>query len=183
MNKAINKDIMSWELFPEYDIIWCDPPWEQKMVKYFETIMEKDGYLKPCNTIQDIIGKLAELASLDKPIFIEYSIKGFELVVDIMCNHGHRFCNNVYSTQENGNPYFILVFNSETYSPDGSKQGFKIIDFACKDLKFNIVFDPFAGIGKTAKTFIKNGKTYIGSEINPIRYSKLKKILQWEEQQ
>lgn len=173
---------MSWDKFPNYDIIWTDPPWEQKMVNYFETIMFKAGYQRPNNSLESIIGHLGKLANPEKPIFIEYSIKGFELIVDIMSDYGHNFCNNVYSKQENGNPYFILVFNSENFSPDGSRQGFKIIDATCQYLNFNVVFDPFAGIGKTAKSFIKNGKTYIGSEINPERFNKLKQVI-WEEQQ
>lgn len=178
--EVYNKDIMSWDKFPEYDIIWCDPPWEQKMVKYFETMMFKNGQEKPNNTIEKIIKRLAFLSSIDKPIFIEYSIKGFELIVDIMSEYGHNFCENVYSIQENGNPYFILVFNSENYSPYGSKKGFEIINQTCKDLNFKTVFDPFAGIGKTAKHFIKNDKIYIGSEINKERFNKLKKVI-WQE--
>lgn len=170
---------MDFNEFPEYDIIWCDPPWEQKMVSYFETLMFKNGYKKPHNTIEKIIGQLALLANKHKPVFIEYSIKGFELIVDIMTKQGHSFCNNVYSLQENGNPYFILVFNCEHYSPNGSKQGFNIIDSLCKEFAFNIVFDPFAGIGKIANRFLKNGKNYIGSEINPLRFNKLQKV--WQE--
>lgn len=181
MNQAFNKDIMDWEKLPEYDIIWCDPPWEQKMVKFFETMMFKSGQKKPLNTIENIILKLAILSKKNKPIFIEYSIKGYELIVTIMTQNGHIFCEKVCSFQENGNPYLVLVFNSENYSPDGSKKGFEIINQTCKDLSFDVVFDPFAGIGKTAKSFLKNNKTYIGSEINKDRFEKLKKVL-WQEQ-
>ena len=181
-SQVFNKDIMSFDKFPEYDIIWCDPPWENKMVKFFETMMLKQGQTKPNNTIENIIEKLAILSDKSKPVFIEYSIKGFDLVVEIMQNHGHNFCNNVYSKQENGKPYFILVFNSEDFSPDGKEVGFKIITQTCKKLKFQTVLDPFAGIGKTAKAFIKNDKTYIGSEINIERFNKLKKVV-WQEQQ
>ena len=181
MNQFYNKDIMDWEKFPEYDVIWCDPPWEQKMVKFFETMMLKNGQQKPQNTIENIISKLADLSIKDKPIFIEYSVKGFELIIELMTLKGHRFCEKVCSFQENGNPYLILVFNSEEYSPDGTKKGFEIINQTCKDLSFKVVFDPFAGIGKTAKAFVKNGKTYIGSEINKERFNKLKKVL-WQEQ-
>ncbi len=182
MNKAFNKDIMSWDKFPEYDIIWCDPPWENKMVKFFETMMFKSGQRKPNNSIEDIIEKLAVLAHKNKPVFIEYSLKGSDDIIAIMINAGHLFYSKVESLQENGNPYCILVFNSIDFEPDGSKQGFKIIDFTCQNFNFDIVFDPFAGIGKTAKTFIKNGKSYIGSEINTERFNKLYKVL-WEEQQ
>lgn len=182
MNKAYNKDIMSWKIFPEYDIIWCDPPWEQKMVKYFETLMVKDGLQKPNNTIFCMIEKLAQLSNKKKPIFIEYSIKGSDLIIEIMCKYGHVFYNKVLSTQENGKRYLILVFNSDGYCPDGNNKGYKIINSLCIDISFKVVFDPFAGIGKTAVSFIRNDKIYIGSEINPIRFNKLQKVL-WDEQQ
>lgn len=171
---------MDWNAFPDYDIIWCDPPWNQKMVNYFESILLKDGQQKPGNSIECIIDKLGELSSVEKPLFIEYSTKGFEFIIKTITNRGHVFSNNVFSTQENGNPYVILVFNSADYSPAGDKRGFKIIDDVCDNLKFNIVFDPFAGIGRTAKAFTRNGKTYIGSEINTQRFNKLKKVI-WDE--
>ena len=172
---------MEWEIFPEYDIIWTDPPWEQKMVNFFETMMFKTGQPKPMNSSDGIIKQLAMLAHLNRPVFIEYSLNGSETVIEIMVKAGHLFCNKVLSTQENGKPYCILVFNSIDFEPDGQKQGFKIIDFTCEHLNFNTVFDPFAGIGKTAKSFIKHGKTYIGSEINTARFDKLKNII-WPEQ-
>ena len=181
MSKAINKDIMSWDKFPDYDIIWCDPPWEQKMVKYFETMMYKSGQQKPNNNIEQIIKKLADLSSKEKPIFIEYSINGSELIASIMQSSGHVLNNITNSTQENNMPYCILSFNT-TNCLDGSNKGFSIIDYACQNIDFNVVFDPFAGVGKTAKSFIKNGKTYIGSEINVVRFNKLSKVI-WHAQQ
>ncbi len=168
---------MDWNVFPEYDIIWCDPPWQQKMVNYFETMMVKTGQKKPNNTIVEIIGKLASLASRDKPIFIEYSIKGSYEVMEIMDLKGHFFNTIVFSLQENLNPYCILVFNCIDFKPNGDMQGFKIIEDTCDNLNFTTVFDPFAGIGKTAKAFIKKGKIYIGSEINTERFNKLKKVV------
>lgn len=182
MNRAYNKDIMSWKRFPEYDIIWCDPPWEQKMVNYFETLMAKDGFRKPNNTIFCMMEKLALLSNIKKPIFIEYSIKGSDLIIEIMCKYGHVFYKKVFSVQENGKKYLILVFNTDGYSPNGTNTGFKIIDSLCMEISFNVVFDPFAGIGKTAKSFIRNNKVYIGSEINPTRFNKLQRVL-WDEQQ
>lgn len=176
-----NKDIMDWNVFPKYDIIWCDPPWNDRMVKFFETMMLKKGYKKPNNTIIDIITKLSELSDINKPIFIEYSVKGSELVIDLMCQNGHVFTKKITSTQSNGKPYLILVFNTD-FTPNGNCIGFDIIKDVCNRFSFNTVFDPFAGIGKTANAFIKCNKTYIGSEINPYRFEKLKKVT-WQEQQ
>ena len=177
-----NKDIMDWDEFPTYDIIWCDPPWEQKMVNFFETMMVKKGQSKPNNTIEEIFYQLGKLAHKNKPLFIEYSLKGSDNVINIMKMNGHLFCGKIISIQENNNPYCILVFNTNDYLPNGSNQGFKIIEQTCKDFNFNVVFDPFAGIGKTAKAFLRNGKKYIGSEINTYRFNKLKEVV-WHEQQ
>ena len=94
---------------------------------------------------------------------------------------GHVLNNITNSTQENNMPYCILSFNT-THCLDGSKRGFSVIESVCKSLAFNVVFDPFAGVGKTAKSFIKNGKTYIGSEINVLRFNKLSKAI-WHAQQ
>lgn len=182
MNKAYCKDIMHWEEFPKYDIIWCDPPWGQSMVKYFETLMAKEYLIRPNHTIEDIIDKLASLAIIGKPVFIEYSIKDHDMIVLTMKKYGHIFDGITYTTQENGKPYCILCFNTYGYFPLGKYKGFEIINHVCDTFRFNSVFDPFAGIGKTAKYFIKNGKQYIGSEINPSRFKKLQKIL-WDAQQ
>ena len=76
-----NKDIMDWNEFPAYDMIWCDPPWEQRMVKYFETVMKRDSGREASNTITNIINKLGSLASTEKLIVVEYGIKGHELVI------------------------------------------------------------------------------------------------------
>jgi hypothetical protein len=182
MSKIFCKDIMDWKIFPEYDIIWCDPPWEQKMVNYFETMLHKSGYQKPNHTIHQIISQFAKLSCINKPVFIEYSVKGYLLVLDIMIKHGHVHTSTIHSKQENGNPYVIIVFNYLGRMPNGNMQGFKIIDSLCTILSFTTIFDPFAGLGKTAKRFIKNQKNYIGSEINPQRFNQLKKIV-WGEQQ
>lgn len=182
MSKAFCMDILDWDEFPNYDIIWCDPPWEQKMVNYFETMMQKNGYKKPNNYIDKIIEHLAKLSCINKPIFIEYSVKGYFRVLDIMIKHKHSHFETIYSKQENGKPYVILVFNYFGTLPDGNMHGFKIIDSLCSILNFTTIFDPFAGLGKTAKKFISNNKNYIGSEINPHRFIKLKKAI-WDAQQ
>lgn len=178
---VFNKDIMSFDSFPKYDIIWCDPPWKNKMVKFFETMMFKKGFKRPNNNIEEIIKKLALLSDVNKPIFIEYSINGSDLVIDLMKKYNHKFNAKIKSTQSNGKPYLILVFNTN-FKPNGKCIGFDIINDNCNRFQLKKVFDPFAGIGKTAQVFIKNNKIYIGSEINPYRFEKLKKIT-WQEQQ
>mgnify|MGYP003631499596 FL=1 len=170
-----NKDIMDWNEFPAYDMIWCDPPWEQRMVKYFETVMRRDSGREASNTITNIINKLGSLASTEKLIVVEYGIKGHELVIRLMEEKGHRFISKHERTYDK-RPFLVLVFNREIEMYDTKNESELITKtlLGLKDIK--TVFDPFAGIGFTAKAVRKAGIKYIGSEINPARFEKLKKV-------
>jgi len=126
--------------------------------------------------IENLISKLATCTPSRIPVFIEYSVKGHELVIEIMQTRGGHFFNQaVMSTQANGNPFMILSFNN-TYNFPGTMKGFQNIRHAIDVFKPQVIFDPFAGIGQTAKMVISCGVTYIGSEVNPARYSQLKKV-------
>ena len=174
MQRNYNRDILEWKQFPpEYDMIWCDPPWEQRMVKYFETIMKKEsGVEKPENTIEDILAKLAKLADPKKLLIIEYSVKGMELVRSTMQRYGHKLHRTHGRTQSNGKPFVVMVFNQAV--PISPEKGFKCVTETLNSLPdVKTVFDPFAGIGLTAKAVQAAGKIYIGSEINPARFEKL----------
>jgi len=174
MTKNYNKDIMDWTEFPAYDMIWCDPPWEQRMVKYFETVMKRDSGVEASNTITKILEKLASLSSTDKLIVIEYSIKGHEYVLEIMEKFGHKFISKHIRTYDK-RPFLVLVFNREIEMYKTQNEAELITKTLYKLDDIEIVFDPFAGIGFTAKAVKKAGKIYIGSEINPARFKKLQK--------
>lgn len=178
MTKNYNKDIMDWDKFPPYDILWCDPPWEQGLVKFFHTKMRQAGYTPPDNTIEGIMHQLGFLAEVTKPLVIEYSIKGSELVVFYMERNGHKLVQKIDAIQTNGKPYRIMVFNV-SMRIDPTQKGFNLIkDCLSKCQEGLTIFDPFAGIGATAKAVrvSKGSHTYIGSELNPARYERLCKI-------
>jgi hypothetical protein len=42
MTKNYNKNILDWDVLPQYDLIWTDPPWQDRMVNWFQNKMEKD---------------------------------------------------------------------------------------------------------------------------------------------
>lgn len=176
MKKAYNKDIMSWDEFPHYDIVWTDPPWEDRMVKWFQGKMKKETGIVVQNTLTDILTKLATLCKTDKPIVIEYSIKGHEYVIEVMQSKGHTLYSKNVRMQSMGREFILLVFNAPLEIPN--QKGFGIIEEFFTKNRFGIVFDPFAGIGATAKSVIKTGTTYIGSELNPERYKRLAKVLE-----
>lgn len=174
MTKNYNKDIMNWTKFPPYDILWCDPPWEQGLVKWFQNKMKKDGHTPPDNTIEAILDQLGKLADTSKMLVIEYSEKGSELVIETMKKHGHDFYGMSEHLQTNGNPYVVMEFNGSLELTQQYK-GFSLIRDYLSDKEPLTIFDPFAGIGASARAVkqVRGGHTYIGSELNPARFERL----------
>lgn len=164
------KNIMDYTEFPEYDILYCDPPWGQGMVKFFNTQMFKDTGIRIETTFEGIINKLSELSSELKPIYIEMDAKNEALLIQYMTPK-HRYICSIDATQSNGNPYKIILFNNAKPFESGLV-GFNQIKIIAEHYKGQRVFDPFSGIGKTKKAFERSGCTYIGSELNPKRYSR-----------
>ena len=157
---------------PTHTMIWTDPPWENRMVKWFETKMEKDtGAEKPQNNIEDILDRLAYLASPAQPCFIEYGIKGYEKVVKAMQNKGHILREAVVREMSNGNPYVIISFNTDRSIPHAKSH--EIITKVISTFKYPTVWDPFAGIGVTRKAVEKGGGKYIGYEMNKARFDRM----------
>lgn len=166
---------MEWTEFPAYDMIWTDPPWEQKMVNFFQTIMKRDSGKEAKNTITAIITQLAMLSDNKKLMVVEYSITGHELVVDVMEKYGHTFKAKHQRTYDK-RPFLVLIFNQDIDLFDTKNESELITKTLDKLENINVVFDPFAGIGFTAKAVRKAGKKYIGSEINPHRFKRLEAI-------
>ena len=170
-----NKDIMDWTEFPAYDMIWTDPPWEERMVKLFHTMMRKDGYNPPVNTFVDIINQFAKLSDRSKPIVVEYGMKGYEKVIAIMKSKGHTHYKTIKGIQSMGRPFVLMTFNADIDVNVTRKGGAIIVDTLMARNEHTI-FDPFAGIGFTAKAVRSAGKHYIGSELNPKRFAQLQKV-------
>jgi hypothetical protein len=176
MSKAFNKDIMEWESFPEYDLLYTDPPWGERMVKWFNNLNEKDTGHKPSTDWKTIFDQLGRLADTSKPMVIEYQVKDWQDVVTVLRSHGHYFVKKTDGTQSMGRPFVLLHFNCEFDFEDNLK-GFEYVTDCVKKLEPKVVFDPFAGIGQTANAVQKAGASYIGSEMNPERFKKLKRIV------
>lgn len=172
MTRNFNKDIMEWAEFPQYDIVWTDPPWQNGMVKLFQTMLYKDTGRVVEHDIDEILNHFFTLADRNKPIILEYSIRGHEKVLEIAERHGHRVMSVNERIQSMNRPFLLLVFNSHVKISEIGK-GAEIITNTLRGFDAEIVFDPFAGIGFTAKAVINAGKIYVGSEINEKRYNKL----------
>jgi len=175
-NEYFNKDIMEWDVFPEYDLLYTDPPWGVGLVKQFATMQKKQTGTRPQIDFVAIMNKLGDCASKDKPLVIEYAVKGFEYVRDLMVSKGHTFDETHFRIQSMGRPFVIMSFNCNLKLPENVK-GFDLIKQTVTSLNAHVVFDPFAGIGNTAKAVRDAGAKYVGSEINPARYKQLIKVL------
>lgn len=179
------KSIMAYDEFPEYDIIWTDPPWQDRMQKFFHTQLKKDTGAIVTDSHEEVINQLARLAAKNRPVFLAYGVKGHRLVKNIMVKHGHTYNWMAIVPQSNNRPHVIMTFNSGHYvTSDGFKKGF---DFVTETVEYFRkldpdgdpirVFDPFAGIGKTCEAVLKGGGSYIGSELNPKRVEKFRSYM------
>jgi hypothetical protein len=176
LHEAHNKNIMEWSEFPPYDLLYTDPPWGTRLVKWFNSLYAKDTGQTANNTFNDIYNQLAIRARTDKPLIIEYQVKEWEAVMNIMIRAGHVFTGKHERLQSMGRPFVILAFNANAIFGENTK-GFNLVTEAVKQFDAKVVFDPFAGIGQTAKAVIESGATYIGSEYNPKRYAKFKTVI------
>jgi hypothetical protein len=165
--KIYNKGIQDWDKFPEYNMIWTDPPWGQRMVRFFYTKMYGKGHSEKVDDIKDILKALSDNADNQKPMFIAYCVAEYKNILPIFARH--KLNQILIANQENGRPFVIISYNTNYKMKEGLK-GFDNVRDCIFDLQPNTVFDPFSGIGKTARIVEKAGANYIGSEININRY-------------
>lgn len=174
-HQLTNLDILKLPSFPDYDLIWTDPPWGQPMVKLFETMMAKNGHTPPSNCISDILNHFAALADKKKPVFVEYSVKETNNLIEIMLSKGH-FHQQTLLVKTPKITFNIISFNT-CISLSGKHIGFRNVLDAIEQLQPKTIYDPFAGVGKIARFIAANGVTFLGNEINPSRFQKLKTVL------
>ena len=155
------------------DMVYTDPPWEAGLVKMFETLANRDGGIdRPGNTIDGILKRLFELTPDGIPVFIEYSTKGHERVVDAGEAAGFK-CTRVHRCiQTTKKPYVIIQFNSDMPSIDGAG-GWEPIMAALNHHNPKRVFEPFAGHGQHTRRMVAHGAFVVASELNPARAAKL----------
>lgn len=175
MSYATNLDIMQIKSVPDYDLLYTDPPWGNRMVKFFETMERKATGKSHNNSLRVIIDKLGDLADPNKPMVIEYAIKGSEEIIPWLEAKGHRLYKKFEAIQSMKRPFVLLVFNTE-FDINTQFMGFNIVTDTVSRLGAKKVFDPFGGIGQTAKAVHRAGADYFGNEINEERYKRLKVI-------
>lgn len=158
------------------DMTFTDPPWEQGLVKMFETLMFKAGYERPGNNIDDLLHRLFILAPDGYPCFVDYSVKGAQRVARIGREHGFELSGVVLLEQANSKPYASIQFNTD-FSNEGDLSGWGLIRAVLRYHKPNKVFEPFAGLGVLARQCIALGIDVVASEMNPKRAERAFKAL------
>lgn len=172
---AIQRNIMDWEKFPGYDLIWTDPPWGESLVKMFNTIVFKQTGVRPETTFEEIMIHFSRLAHPGKPIVMEFGRAFSNTAPEIMAAGGHRLLSKHPAVQSNGRPFDLYLFNREMNIVTEGVKGFEIITASLRasSMAGKVVFDPFAGMGRTARAVRLAGCDYIGSEISPVSFQKL----------
>lgn len=155
-SQAFTKDIMEWEKFPDYDILYTDPPWGDRMIKWFANKLQRDlGIVKSYPDLTTILNHLGKLANPNKPLIIEYSVN-CEFVIEVMESYGHTLNRKFVRLSKKKNPFAIMVFNCEL-EIDEKSVGLPIVTESVQKLGAGVVFDPFAGRGWFAKSVHKAG--------------------------
>lgn len=174
-------DVMEYDnlsCFPVPDIYFSDLPWGNSYVKMFETMMHRDsGIERPGNNMSNIADKFFSIIRNDRPVIVEFSIKGHEDLINLAEQHGHSIASVSMPSQTNGKKYAVIQFNTNDPANLSNCIGFQEIDAICQHYKPSTVIDLFAGIGKTTQRFLLNGVLVYGSELNPARFEKLKSII------
>lgn len=163
---------------PPYELAWTDPPWQERMTKFFNTILRKQTGEVCHNTYDEIITQLARITHTERPLYVEHGLRGYEHAISLITAQGHSLTRTQEAVQLNKNPYVILCFNTSIFPEPGLK-GFEstrnvVRQYPAKSL----VFDPFAGMGLTARAVVEGGGRYFGSEYNPLRCDKLEAVAQ-----
>lgn len=179
MNKAECKSILDYKEFPSYDICYTDPPWEERMTKWFRTKMRKDVGHAPEFSFHAIISQLGQLTDKTKPLYIEYDKNAYKGIIDKMEGYGHTLMDISKFPLYQNSTQVLLSFNTDILPFENSNNfQHSIIDMLSRHGKGLQIFDPFAGIGFTAKMVMQSGNYYHGSELNPARYRKLKEVIE-----
>jgi len=158
------------------DLVFTDPPWEERMAKWFGTASRKAGGPSQSGSIDEILEKMFSLSPSDVPVFVEYGIKGYERVINIGKSQGYEFVTAFKAIQTTKYPYMIIQFNSDMPSID-RPSGFDVLRSALKYHKPQKVFEPFAGLGKHAEIIRQSGADVVCCELNPARGQKAKERL------
>lgn len=172
-------DLMSApdDIGSDCDLVYTDPPWEDRMVSWFGTASAKAGGPRQSANINQILERFFDLCPSDVPVFVEYGVVGYEKVISRGISAGYNLCRIIEGIQTTRNPYVILQFNSDLPASASKPVGFEILDQVLWHHKPKHIFEPFAGLGKHAARMVRFGASVSMCELNPARAERAKRKL------
>jgi len=190
-HRVTNNDIMLGidELMQgkQADIFYCDPPWGQGNIGYWQTINKRHTG-EPTKDIkyEDFINQIFAVASkyAKNIILIEYGIRWRKDIIDMGKKYGLIHIGIADLQYRSGSrflPSDLHVFaktkvNIPQIYFDNLKNtsGMATLENAVLPLavKGGIILDPCCGMGYTAKAGVKAGMTFYGNELNGKRLQK-----------
>lgn len=162
-------------------IIYTDPPWNNGIVKVFNTWAENAGaeYIPP--TFDEVIqsGVIVLQQASSRAVFVEMGLANVEMLVNLLESVGgqtHALLNVTYSSPPKPMRCWWGSFGFEDQMPHGESRpenphgwhyGRWIVEKFGKSGE--ILFDPFMGLGGMAKLALEGGMVVRGNELNPDR--------------
>lgn len=192
-----NLDLMEFGSLPDgekADIFYCDPPWGEGMIKFFQTLNNKMNSLNEDKktTLSDFILKLFQVAKDNSKgvIIIENGLRWKDLIKETGIRAGLHYLGTADTVYKSGSkflPMNLHVFHKQNVpilSQDyfDSLKGTYAMDTiraACKPYhtQDGIIFDPCCGMGYVARYAVESGMRFRGNEINKTKLEMTTKII------
>lgn len=176
------------------DIFYCDPPWGQGALKYFQTINSKQNMVP--NKMIDLYSFMKAMFNIAVKhttglIFVEYGMRweselirmgvesGLQHIITISVKYGSKHLPlhlHIFSKSH-------VVLSSEYVSSVIGTEGLDTVRAAMTPYrkKSGIILDPACGLGNTARIAVELGMKFRGNEINLSRLERTASFLREHE--
>lgn len=177
------------------DYVYCDPPWGSALLKMFSTMNHSQTGQRnePVDIdpfLATLFGEVRASTHDDALVFVEYGLRGLELVLAHAERVGLRVLADARPTYGSSPPrrhaLLTLAYHGRHRLPDGyvatvgaATGGMKTV-LAATDpfpLDGRRILDPCCGLGYTARLAVLRRMTFFGNEVNLARLEKTLAIL------
>jgi hypothetical protein len=171
------------------NILYCDPPWGDGMMKFFATLNKKQtGFRNDLIEFDQLIDRLFQLtkryvsgyACIEvgeqwvEPLKKQFENHGLFQTTVIKSKYGKRPCFTIVAGTSNNYPVKKDIFGNMEEMSGGAVSGHIVGILKVENGK---VLDPCCGLGFTAKATIDAEMTFYGNEVNALRLQKTVEIL------
>ena len=174
-------------------VFYCDPPWGNAMLKFFQTLRKKQTGVDKQPVDNDRF--LAALGTSAKqyargPVFVEYGLKWADQVIRAMVACGLLHIDTLdvwYGSGKSRRPMHLHVFTAGAAfelsaghrSAIQSTQAGPMVIESLRPyvVEGGIVVDPCCGFGYTAKAAVHHGMRFYGNELNDARLERAREFL------